>query len=150
MDQFDTVEAYATIAAFFEVLNNWYIRRSRARFWKADQDQDKLDSYNTLYSCLVTMTKAMSSLLPLIAEHIYLGLNPSEKSVHLTNFPKLEEIKIEHELVAVMDQVLDICSTALFIRSAENIRVRQPLAMIKIITENSSKFHDFANFCFRK
>ena len=89
------------------------------------------------------MTKAMSSLLPLIAEHIYLGLNPSEKSVHLTNFPKLEEIKIEHELVAVMDQVLDICSTALFIRSAENIRVRQPLSAIKIITENSNKFQEF-------
>jgi len=143
MDSYDSSSSYEVISSFFEVLNNWYIRRSRARFWKADQDQDKLDSYNTLYSCLVTMTKAMSSLLPLIAEHIYLGLNPSEKSVHLTNFPKLEEIKIEHELVAVMDQVLDICSTALFIRSAENIRVRQPLSAIKIITENSNKFQEF-------
>ena len=143
MDSYDSSSSYEVISSFFEVLNNWYIRRSRARFWKADQDQDKLDSYNTLYSCLVTMTKAMSSLLPLIAEHIYLGLNPSEKSVHLTNFPKLEEIKIEHELVAVMDQVLDICSTALFIRSAENIRVRQPLSVIKIITENSNKFQEF-------
>ncbi len=145
MDAYDSSSSYEVILAFFEVLNNWYIRRSRARFWKSDQDQDKFDSYNTLYSCLVTMTKAMSSLLPLIAEHIYLGLNPGEKSVHLADFPKLDEIKVENELVSVMDQVLDICSTALFIRSTENIRVRQPLATIKIITENSNKFQDFVD-----
>jgi isoleucyl-tRNA synthetase len=145
MDAYDSSSSYEIISSFFEVLNNWYIRRSRARFWKSDQDEDKLDSYNTLYSCIVTMTKAISSLLPLIAEHIYLGLNPGEKSVHLTDFPKLDEVEIDPELVVLMDQVLDICSTALFIRSAENIRVRQPLAMIKIITENSSKFHDFSD-----
>ena len=67
MDQFDTVEAYAAITDFFEVLNNWYIRRSRSRFWKTQQDADKLSAYNTLYTCLEVMMKAMGSLLPLIS-----------------------------------------------------------------------------------
>ena len=145
MDQFDTVEAYATIAAFFEVLNNWYIRRSRSRFWKTKQDEDKLSAYNTLYTCLEVMTKAMSSLLPLISENIYLGLTGKDKfnSVHLEDFPNLDSVHIDSDLVNIMDQVLDICSIALFIRSEENIRVRQPLASLKIIADNSLIFEKF-------
>jgi isoleucyl-tRNA synthetase len=145
MDQFDTVEAYATIAAFFEVLNNWYIRRSRSRFWKTKQDEDKLSAYNTLYTCLEVMTKAMSSLLPLISENIYLGLTGKDKfnSVHLEDFPNLDSVHIDSDLVDIMDQVLDICSIALFIRSEENIRVRQPLASLKIIADNSLIFEKF-------
>ncbi|MBN8523034.1 MAG: isoleucine--tRNA ligase [Rickettsiales bacterium] len=131
MDQFDTVEAYATITDFFEVLNNWYIRRSRSRFWKTEQDADKLSAYNTLYTCLEVMMKAMSSLLPLISENIYRSLTGGT-SVHLEDFPNVEEIKIEENLVRAMDQILDICNAALFIRSEENIRIRQPLGKLVI------------------
>ena len=127
MDQFDTVEAYAAITDFFEVLNNWHIRRSRSRFWKTEHDKDKLSAYNTLYTCLEVMMKAMSSLLPLISENIYRSLT-SGPSVHLEIFPNVEDIKIEENLVKVMDQILDICNAALFIRSEENIRIRQPLS----------------------
>ena len=145
MDQFDTVQAYTAISAFFEVLNNWYIRRSRTRFWKTKKDDDKLSAYNTLYTCLEVMTKAMSSLLPLISENIYLGLTAKDtgNSVHLENFPNLDGVKVDSGLVDVMDQVLDICSIALFIRSEENIRVRQPLASLKIIADNSLMFEEF-------
>ena len=131
MDQFDTVEAYAAITDFFEVLNNWYIRRSRSRFWKTEQDADKLSAYNTLYTCLEVMMKAMSSLLPLISENIYRSLT-SSTSVHLEDFPNVDSIKIEENLVKAMDQVLDICNAALFIRSEENIRIRQPLSKLLI------------------
>ncbi|MCP5378219.1 MAG: isoleucine--tRNA ligase [Rickettsiaceae bacterium] len=131
MDQFDTVEAYAAITDFFEVLNNWYIRRSRSRFWKTEQDADKLSAYNTLYTCLEVMMKAMSSLLPLISENIYRSLTGGT-SVHLEDFPNVEEIKIEENLVRAMDQILDICNAALFIRSEENIRIRQPLSKLVI------------------
>jgi isoleucyl-tRNA synthetase len=131
MDQFDTVEAYAAITDFFEVLNNWYIRRSRSRFWKTEQDADKLSAYNTLYICLEVMMKAMSSLLPLISENIYRSLTGGP-SVHLEDFPNVEEIKIEENLVRAMDQILDICNAALFIRSEENIRIRQPLSKLVI------------------
>jgi isoleucyl-tRNA synthetase len=146
MDAFDSQSAYSAISDFFEILNNWYIRRSRSRFWKEEKDQDKLAAYNTLYTCLEVMSRAMSSLLPLISEHIYLGLTDGRKnneSVHLTSFPTVDEIRVDEELVSVMDQVQDICSTALFIRSAENIRVRQPLATLKIISEQSDLFKDF-------
>jgi isoleucyl-tRNA synthetase len=131
MDQFDTVEAYAAITDFFEVLNNWYIRRSRSRFWKTEQDADKLSAYNTLYTCLEVMMKAMSSLLPLISENIYRSLTGG-LSVHLEGFPNVDSIKIEENLVKAMDQVLDICNAALFIRSEENIRIRQPLSKLLI------------------
>ena len=144
MDEFDTIAAYESVSDFFEVLNNWYIRRSRNRFWKSEKDQDKITAYNTLYTCLESMSMAMSSLLPLISENIYLGLTGGAKeSVHLEDFPKLNEITADENLVKVMDQVLDICSSALFIRSAENIRVRQPLSELKIITEDSDLFKDF-------
>ena len=134
MDQFDTVEAYAAITDFFEVLNNWYIRRSRSRFWKTEQDADKLSAYNTLYTCLEVMMKAMSSLLPLISENIYRSLTGGP-SVHLEIFPNVEDIKIEENLVKVMDQILDICNAALFIRSEENTRIRQPLSKLLVHLE---------------
>ncbi|HJD67217.1 MAG TPA: isoleucine--tRNA ligase [Rickettsia endosymbiont of Bembidion lapponicum] len=74
LDNFDTQIAYHAVSEFFEVLNNWYIRRSRAKFWKSEKDLDKQNAYNTLYTCLETMAIAMSSLVPLISEAIYLGL----------------------------------------------------------------------------
>ena len=146
LDNFDTQTAYHCIAGFFEVLNNWYIRRSRNRFWQSEKTGDKISAYNTLYTCQEIMTRAMSSLLPLISEKIYLGLTGSDKvggSVHLTDFPDLVELEVDQELVKTMDLVLDICSSALFIRSAENIRVRQPLQLLSIITENSLIFQEF-------
>ncbi len=146
LDNFDTQIAYDNIGKFFEVLNNWYIRRSRNRFWKSEQDQDKINAYNTLYTCLTTMSIASASLLPLITEEIYLGLTRSAEeagSVHLADFPKLDPIIINDDLVISMDQVLDICSNALFIRNAQNIRVRQPLASLTIISRDIESLRDF-------
>jgi isoleucyl-tRNA synthetase len=101
------------------------------------------------------MAKAMSALLPLVSEAIYLGLmgknaealklEEGEISVHLCDFPKLLRVKVNHELVTSMDTVLDICSNSLFVRSSENIRVRQPLASIKIISKNNDPLKGFAN-----
>ncbi|HJD59454.1 MAG TPA: isoleucine--tRNA ligase [Rickettsia endosymbiont of Omalisus fontisbellaquei] len=183
LDNFDTQTAYHAVSEFFEVLNNWYIRRSRARFWKSEKDADKQNAYNTLYSCLETMAIAMSALVPMISEAIYKGLrsnvipHPSNviprldrgisgdkpvlqdpvvrprddrgsdgddtSSVHLCNYPNLSSFEVDHELVATMDNVLDICSNSLFIRSSENIRVRQPLASITIISKHNDKLKDF-------
>lgn len=142
LDNFDTQAACNSIASFFEVLNNWYIRRSRNRFWKSERDGDKLSAYNTLYTSLVVMCRAMSSLMPLITEEIYISLT-GEQSVHLTDFPRLDEIDIDQALVKNMDQVLDICSSALFIRSSQNIRVRQPLTRLTIITTEVYGFEEF-------
>ncbi|MCP5369961.1 MAG: isoleucine--tRNA ligase [Rickettsiaceae bacterium] len=144
MDEFDSQSAYQIIGDFFETLNNWYIRRSRTRFWTSEHSTDKTDAYNTLYTCLTIMMEAISSLLPMISEYIYRGLTNKE-SVHLERYPDLSHITTNNELVAIMDEVMDICNSALFIRSEENIRIRQPLPQITIIAENSKKFAEFAN-----
>lgn len=147
LDNFDTQSAYGAISSFFEVLNNWYIRRSRQRFWKSHKDQDKQDAYQTMYTCLEVMCRASSALAPFITEEIYLGLGrPAGRlsSVHLTDFPKLNNIDIDQALVTVMDMVLNICSSALFIRNTNNIRVRQPLPSLTIITKAPLIFEQFA------
>lgn len=144
LDMFDSQSAYQIIGEFFETLNNWYIRRSRTRFWTSEQSEDKVDAYNALYSCLTIMMEAISSLLPIISEHIYQGLT-SKESVHLVQYPDLSHIVPDNNLVAIMDEVMDVCNSALFIRSEENIRIRQPLPKITIIAENSQKFAAFAN-----
>lgn len=145
LNQFDTISAYSAIERFFEILNNWYIRRSRQRFWKKEIDLDKTNAYDTLYTCLDIMSKAMSPLLPLVSEAIYLGLNTSsvDNSVHLQNFPIVSAIEVDQDLIDRMDQVLDICSTALFIRQVHNLRVRQPLAKILIVTDNGLQLKEF-------
>lgn len=169
LDNFDTMEPYHAIGDFFEVLNNWYIRRSRHRFWKSEKDADKVNAYNTLYSCLEVICRAMSSLLPLISEAVYLGLRHADhpepvsgtnevlstppemlkrvqydRSVHLTDFPKLDFIDVSKEQIDKMDRVLDICNSALFIRKQNNVRVRQPLGSVTIITKDDdlSEFTD--------
>jgi isoleucyl-tRNA synthetase len=147
LDAFDTQSASSHLFKFFEVLNNWYIRRSRQRFWKSEKDTDKVAAYNTLFTCLEHIMRAVASMLPLLAEEIYLGLygnvRDGKTSIHLTDFPKTHDIKLDSQLVEQMDQVLDICNAALFIRSSENIRVRQPIANLTVV---SSQANDLAGF----
>jgi isoleucyl-tRNA synthetase len=141
MDRFDTITACCAVADFFEVLNNWYIRRSRTRFWKSEQDSDKQASYDTLYSVLNLLCRAAAPLLPLTLEEIYLGLEnrgirDASKSVHLADFPDVSLLEDREELSRNMDKVRDICNAALFIRNSSNIRVRQPLSSLSVIGYN--------------
>lgn len=134
MDSFMTPEACKAVIDFFEVLNNWYIRRSRERFWKEEKDADKQAAYDTLYTVLATMAKATAPLLPLTLEEIYSGLVVGE-SVHLAKFPDVSKIDDEKGLVTSMDFVRDACNAALSVRSAENKRIRQPLAKMTIYSK---------------
>jgi isoleucyl-tRNA synthetase len=147
MDHYDSQSSYNAISSFFDVLNNWFIRRSRNRFWKTEKDSDKQSAYNVLFTCLDVMCRAASSLLPLLTEEIYLSLNgrTPDKSVHLQNFPEIDEINSDEELMVKMDRVRDICSSALFIRNAENIRVRQPLKQLNIIAQNNFNLNEFVS-----
>jgi isoleucyl-tRNA synthetase len=133
MDEYDTPTATKAFETFFEVLNNWYIRRSRDRFWKSELDQDKIDAYNTLYSILNLICRAASSLLPLITEEIYLGLNNEQGSVHLESFPDVSIYEVDEKLVSDMERVRDACNAALSIRNELGIRVRQPLNKVTFI-----------------
>ncbi|NUX01038.1 isoleucine--tRNA ligase [Wolbachia endosymbiont of Madathamugadia hiepei] len=138
MNNYNSQEACKILIDFFEVLNNWYIRRSRERFWKSDLDQDKTDAYNVLYTVFYYVLRAAAPLLPLITETIWQGLKYKETSVHLANFPQLE--KFNSELIAKMDLVREICNSALSIRNTFNIRIRQPLGSMIIYHKSSCSF----------
>jgi isoleucyl-tRNA synthetase/RimJ/RimL family protein N-acetyltransferase len=132
LDAYDTPSACNAISDFFEVLNNWYIRRNKERFWNETSDEIEHAAFNTLYTVLVTMCKAAAPLLPLTLEKIYSGLVESE-SVHLADFPDLSTMPQAQKLIVYMDFVRDVCNTALSIRSRENIRVRQPLSSLQLL-----------------
>ncbi|APR98883.1 class I tRNA ligase family protein [Wolbachia endosymbiont of Folsomia candida] len=138
MNQYNSQEACKILMDFFEVLNNWYIRQSRERFWKESLDQDKIDAYNVLYTVFYYILRASAPLLPLTTETIWQGLKYKKSSVHLSDFPPLE--KFDHELTAKMDLVKEICNAALSIRNTYNIRVRQPLGSMTIYHKSSCDF----------
>lgn len=144
MDAYDTPGATEAITGFFEVLNNWYIRRSRARFWAEEGSADKQAAYDTLYTALNLMCLAAAPLLPFTAEMVYRGLNGAEASVHLADFPDVHAIDAAAELVADMDRVRDACTAMGSIRSAENIRNRQPLASATLYGAGAERLRGYA------
>ena len=141
-DRYDLAGACSRVVAHIDALNNWYIRRSRPRFWKSEADQDKQDAYDTLYTALVVMCRAVSPLLPLISEEIHQGLT-GEESVHLGDWPRELEEAGDPELVAEMDRVREVCSAALGLRATENARVRQPLAELVVAGQDNEKIRPY-------
>ncbi|MFT5464813.1 MAG: isoleucyl-tRNA synthetase, partial [Planctomycetota bacterium] len=131
MDRYDIPDACSHLRGFLDALNNWYIRRSRSRFWKEEQDQDKRDAYDTLFTVLTTVCKLAAPLLPLIGEEIYRGLTGG-RSVHLCDWPSADALPDDRALVADMDRVRAACSAALSLREEHRLRVRLPLADLTI------------------
>lgn len=128
MDQCDIVTSCTEVADYLEILNNWYIRRSRARFWSLDQGRDAFD---ILYTVLLTLSKVLAPFLPLTCEYIYRGLT-GEESVHLTDWPNADMFAAEKELVSDMDLVRSVCSTAKAVREEHKLRNRLPLASLTV------------------
>jgi isoleucyl-tRNA synthetase len=139
LDAYDTPTATDAVTDFFEALNNWYIRRSKERFWREarGQDIDKQAAYDTLFTVLHVMCRASAPLLPLTLDEIYCSLTGG-KSVHLDAFPDVSLWEANTHLMQEMDAVRDICNTALAIRNAQNLRVRMPLASLKIMSSAMS------------
>jgi len=116
-------------------LSNWYVRLCRRRFWKGDYSTDKIAAYQTLYTCMVTISKLIAPVAPFFADWMYGNLNTVSKkeasiSVHLTDFPKADEKAIDANLEQRMNYAQSISSLVLSLRKKENIRVRQPLQKI--------------------
>jgi isoleucyl-tRNA synthetase len=130
MDGYAIAEACEATGDFLDVLTNWYIRRSRDRFWSEDRE-----AFNTLYTVLEVTTRTIAPLLPLVTEEIWRGLT-GERSVHLADLPKVEDLPGGAELdalVAAMDTVRDVCSTTSALRKARKLRNRLPLAGLTIV-----------------
>ena len=127
LDTYDVALSCNEIAKFMEVLNNWYIRRTRDRFWEGDGQ-----AFDTLYTVLVNLCKIMAPLMPFVCEYIFKTLT-DEESVHLVDYPQLAEIKSDERLMNEMDFVQDLCSAAKFIREEKNLRNRLPLNSLTVI-----------------
>jgi isoleucyl-tRNA synthetase len=143
LDNYNITDAGRLIEGFVvDNLSNWYVRRSRRRFWKSESDADKLSAYWTLYNCLVTLSKLLAPFMPFMAEEIYGNLVLSAfpqaaESVHLTDFPRCDESKIDTGLSASTRLAVKLSSLGRAARSQAGIKVRQPLAMayVKLASE---------------
>ncbi len=144
LDAYDTPGATEAVTGFFDGLNNWYIRRSRSRFWGSEVTPDKQAAYDTLFTVLTHMVTAAAPLLPFTAEMVFRGLAGANESVHLQNFPDVSAIDSDVQLVADMDRVRDACTSMASIRSTENIRNRQPLASATLYGAGADRLRAFS------
>jgi isoleucyl-tRNA synthetase len=142
LDAFDLPAACNAVRGFLDALNNWYIRRSRPRFWKAEHDADKRDAYDTLYTVLTVLCRAAAPLLPLVLDEIWHGLT-GRTSVHLEDWPDVSELPSDPELVRAMDRVREVCSSALALREERRLRVRLPLPALSIAGADSARLEPF-------
>lgn len=127
LSTYDVSMATTEITTFMEVLNNWYIRRTRDRFWEGDPK-----AFDTLYTVLLNLSKILAPLMPFVTEYIYKNLTGLE-SVHLEDYPTLDGIVFDQELVSQMDFLQDLCSAGKFIREEKNLRNRLPLASLTLV-----------------
>ena len=137
MDRYDIVGACATVREFLDALTNWYVRRSRDRFWAGDRD-----AVDTLHTVLEVTCRVAAPLLPLTTEVIWRGLTGG-RSVHMTDWPLVDELPSDAALVEAMDRVREVCSTALALRMANKLRVRLPLGRLLVAATDAKAIKPF-------
>lgn len=129
LDNYEVAAACDSTRSFLDVLTNWYIRRSRERFWDEDAD-----AFDTLYTVLEVVCRVTAPLMPLTTEEVWRGLT-GERSVHLTDWPLAEDLPFDEDLVTSMDTVRDVCSAGSALRKAGNLRNRLPLSRLTVVTD---------------
>ena len=137
MSGYKIPESGKALQAFVDDLSNWYVRRSRSRFWAEGMEQDKINAYMTLYTCLVTLSKLAAPMIPFMTEEIYqnivAGIDPNApESIHLCDYPVCDESMIDPELEANMDHVLKIVVLGRAARNESGIKNRQPIAKMMV------------------
>lgn len=133
LDGFDPTRAGRLIDTFVsDDLSNWYVRLNRKRFWRTEMNDNKLAAYNTLYQCLMTVSKLLAPFAPFFSDRLYLDLGGKLDSVHLDEYPKADEELIDNDLEKRMEMAQGITSMVLALRRKVNIKVRQPLRQIMI------------------
>ncbi len=147
MDDYDLPGATAELQGFIDALNNWYIRRSRDRFWakaSAANEADKRDAHDTLHTVLVTFARTAAPFLPMVMEEVHGGLTGGD-SVHLSDWPDPAELPADPDLVARMDRLRDVASTALRLREDHGLRVRLPLASLTVAGADAESLADLVH-----
>jgi isoleucyl-tRNA synthetase len=135
----DIAGACDELRTFCDALTNWYVRRSRSRFWSEDAD-----AIDTLHTVLEVLTRIAAPLLPLISEVVWRGLTGG-RSVHLTDWPEAGDLPSDPELVESMDEVRTVCSTVLGLRKAQNLRVRLPLPEVTVAAADAERLRPFVD-----
>ncbi|WP_436500884.1 isoleucine--tRNA ligase [Actinokineospora sp. HUAS TT18] len=139
MDTYDISGACLSVREYLEVLTNWYVRRSRDRFWSGETD-----AVDTLHTVLEVVSRLTAPLLPLTAEAVWRGLT-GERSVHLADWPDAAALPADDELVAGMDRVRQVCSSASALRKANKLRVRLPLAKLLVAATDAAVLEPFTD-----
>ena len=142
LDDTDIARACDEVRWFCDVLTNWYVRRSRQRFWEGDEAHP--EAFNTLYTVLEALTRVTAPLLPMLSEVIWRGLT-GERSVHLADFPAADEFPADNDLVTAMDSMRGVCSATNSIRKAHKLRNRLPLPKLTVAMVDSQQLATFAD-----
>ena len=140
LENYRIPEAARALQEFVDEMSNWYVRRSRDRFWAKGMEQDKINAYMTLYTALVTISKTAAPMIPFMTEDIYQNLvcsidKSAPESIHLCDFPVADETLIDKDLEAAMEEVLDIVVMGRAARNAANIKNRQPIGTMFVKAE---------------
>ena len=142
LENYRIPEAARALQEFVDEMSNWYVRRSRDRFWAKGMEQDKINAYMTLYTALVTISKTAAPMIPFMTEDIYQNLvcsidKSAPESIHLCDFPVADESLIDKDLEAAMEAVLDIVVMGRAARNAANIKNRQPIGTMFVKAEKA-------------
>jgi len=141
LNNYKITETARALQSFTDDMSNWYVRRCRERFWAKGMEQDKVNAYMTLYTALITLSKIAAPMIPFMTEEIYQNLVRSvdknaPESIHLTDFPNVNEEFIDKDLEISMDEVLDIVVLGRAARNSANIKNRQPIGNMYVKAEN--------------
>lgn len=141
LNNYKITETARALQSFTDDMSNWYVRRCRERFWAKGMEQDKVNAYMTLYTALITLSKIAAPMIPFMTEEIYQNLVRSvdknaPESIHLTDFPTVNEEFIDKDLEVSMDEVLDIVVLGRAARNSANIKNRQPIGNMYVKAEN--------------
>lgn len=139
MDAYNIPEAMSDILPFIEDASNWYVRRSRRRFWKSEDDSDKAEAYRTLHYVLLKLSVILAPFTPFLAEELYQKLGGGAESVHLLDWPT--NYTVNQQVLDEMNTVRDYVNQALSLRAKERVKIRQPLASVTV-----PSFGKFVNF----
>lgn len=140
MDDYDLNRSVAPFVGFIDLLTNWYLRRSRRRFWKAEDAGDQAQAFDTLYTVLHELSRVIAPFVPFLAESLYQQLKTEGEpgSVHWCDFPKAKPQVIDRELEEEMDVILRAVNLGRALRAKHQLKIRQPLAKITLVTANDS------------
>lgn len=141
LDDYEVAAACDTTRGFLDVLTNWYVRRSRERFWGTGGEVDR-DAFDTLATVLEIVCRATAPLMPLTTEEVWRGLTGG-RSVHLADYPRVEELPADAALVTAMDEVRAVCSAGSALRKSAGLRNRLPLASLTVVLPDSAALSGF-------